>query len=284
MDPASTSLRVIRSIVGKADDAPRAIRAYHGSPHSFSRFDASKIGTGEGSQAYGHGLYFAGNEDVARSYRDSLAGLSVRSPDGSSLEIPTWISRRMIEEDGPAAWRDRLLGVANEGKGDADRMRSYAEAMRRLEGGGELVDTGHMYEVQIDYPEEALLDLDAPVRSQPQGIQDALGVFGEAPGWFSMGQDGWTGKNAYTRMAGVMAERNPRIVGGYHVVHDMPAASSALRQSGVPGIRYLDQGSRSAGQGTHNYVMFPGTEDRIKIMRQYGLLPPLLAPALMEDE
>src|SRR5262245_55132228 len=31
------------------------IRAYHGSPHDFERFDASKIGTGEGAQSYGHG-------------------------------------------------------------------------------------------------------------------------------------------------------------------------------------------------------------------------------------
>ena len=41
------------------------IKAYHGSPHDFDRFDLSKIGTGEGAQAYGHGLYFAENEGVA---------------------------------------------------------------------------------------------------------------------------------------------------------------------------------------------------------------------------
>ena len=42
--------------------------AYHGTPHTFSaepgaplgRFRTSAIGTGEGAQAYGHGLYFAG--------------------------------------------------------------------------------------------------------------------------------------------------------------------------------------------------------------------------------
>jgi len=50
------------------------IRAYHGSPHTFDRFDLSKIGTGEGAQAYGHGLYFAENEGVARSYKTTLSG------------------------------------------------------------------------------------------------------------------------------------------------------------------------------------------------------------------
>ena len=39
----------------------QGIRAYHGSPHDFDKFDLSKIGTGEGAQAYGHGLYFAEN-------------------------------------------------------------------------------------------------------------------------------------------------------------------------------------------------------------------------------
>ena len=49
------------------------VTAYHGSPHSFDAFSNDAIGTGEGAQAYGHGLYFAENEGVARGYRDSNA-------------------------------------------------------------------------------------------------------------------------------------------------------------------------------------------------------------------
>lgn len=45
---------------------------YHASPHDFSQFDSSKIGTGEGAQAYGHGLYVAENPDVARQYRQDF--------------------------------------------------------------------------------------------------------------------------------------------------------------------------------------------------------------------
>ena len=43
------------------ETAPGGIRAYHGSPYDFPAFDISKIGTGEGAQAYGHGLYFRGS-------------------------------------------------------------------------------------------------------------------------------------------------------------------------------------------------------------------------------
>lgn len=33
--------------------------AWHGTPHDFDEFKLNKIGTGEGAQAYGWGLYFA---------------------------------------------------------------------------------------------------------------------------------------------------------------------------------------------------------------------------------
>ena len=48
-----------------------AATVWHGSPHKFDKFDSSKIGTGEGAQAYGHGLYLAESDDVARSYQQS---------------------------------------------------------------------------------------------------------------------------------------------------------------------------------------------------------------------
>jgi hypothetical protein len=51
------------------------ITAFHGSPHNFSKFDMSKIGTGEGAQAYGHGLYFAENPGVAKDYQKKLGNL-----------------------------------------------------------------------------------------------------------------------------------------------------------------------------------------------------------------
>jgi len=48
-----------------------AIKAYHGSPHKFDKFDMSKIGSGEGFQSYGHGLYFAESPNVSLSVTES---------------------------------------------------------------------------------------------------------------------------------------------------------------------------------------------------------------------
>ena len=41
---------------------------WHGSPHSFDKFSLNYIGTGEGAQAYGYGLYFTEKEGIARAY------------------------------------------------------------------------------------------------------------------------------------------------------------------------------------------------------------------------
>lgn len=60
--------------------------AWHGSQHSFGRFDTSAIGTGTGRQAHGWGLYFTQSQDTARRYRDQLVSresLRKKKTDGS---------------------------------------------------------------------------------------------------------------------------------------------------------------------------------------------------------
>lgn len=47
------------------------------------------------------------------------------------------------------------------------------------------------------------------------------------------------------------------------------AAAQALRESGIPGIKYLDAGSRASGQGSRNYVVFD--DSLIEILRKYGV-------------
>ena len=68
--------RVVR---GDAESAVvkglRYINVWHGSPHDFNRFTTDKIGSGEGAQVYGWGLYFTDTKQIAeKQYRDRLAG------------------------------------------------------------------------------------------------------------------------------------------------------------------------------------------------------------------
>ena len=59
--------------------------AFHGSPHSFDKFSLDKIGTGEGAQAYGWGLYFTDKESIAKNYAE--AGNALTKWNFNALEI-----------------------------------------------------------------------------------------------------------------------------------------------------------------------------------------------------
>ena len=47
--------------------------AWHGSPHDFDEFDLGAIGSGEGNQAHGWGLYFAKDKKVSKLYKEVLS-------------------------------------------------------------------------------------------------------------------------------------------------------------------------------------------------------------------
>ena len=74
--------------------------AWHGSPHDFDEFDLGAIGSGEGNQAHGWGLYFAKNKKIAENYRDILGA--------NSIEIVTGKTKYKINED--ADWYDDKTG------------------------------------------------------------------------------------------------------------------------------------------------------------------------------
>lgn len=72
--------------------------AWHGSPHDFDTFDLGAIGTGEGNQAHGWGLYFAKKKSVSRNYQKELSKrLGTKSPKLFKVEIPD--QETMLDED-----------------------------------------------------------------------------------------------------------------------------------------------------------------------------------------
>lgn len=72
--------------------------AWHGSPHDFDTFDLGAIGTGEGNQAHGWGLYFAKKKSVSRNYQKELAKrLGTTDSKLFKVEIPE--KKTMLDED-----------------------------------------------------------------------------------------------------------------------------------------------------------------------------------------
>ena len=82
--------------------------AWHGSPHDFDTFDLGAIGTGEGNQVHGWGLYFAKDKKVSKQYKDVLSKL--QGSNKSSLfkvEIPN--ETELLPEQYPISGYSRYV-------------------------------------------------------------------------------------------------------------------------------------------------------------------------------
>jgi len=246
---------------------PAAIRAYHGSPHDFDAFDINKIGTGEGAQAYGHGLYFAEEPSVAQSYRDQ-SGVSYWANDkklgtvGELRDDPVALAAHFLHEGGGVEGaREQLRSsVESHIAGNYGIAPSLADRVERsiIELAPHEIEvrpSGKMYEVNLHADPEAFLNWDKPLSQHGEVARKIL-----ADNWLAHPID-------HANQTGGQIYESSRIVPGDY--RDPAAASAALRDAGVPGIRYLDQGSRGTGSGTSNYVMFD--DKLIEILRKYGL-------------
>jgi len=238
-----------------------AFRAYHGSPHTFDRFDISKIGTGEGAQAYGHGLYFAENEGVARGYRDRLSlDAGFNYGDETGLTRDQVLER--VARDFPKTYLDNVTQPTGVADGVMDSL-IYGPSTRNL--GPERAamrdqllqritraDPGRMYEVQINADPSQFLDWDAPLSAQPQGVRDAVNRAGRDIAPYGLDR-------VADDMRPVEMKR----------LLNSPEGTAELNRLGVSGIRYLDAGSRAAGDGSRNFVVFD--DSIIDILRRYGI-------------
>ena len=63
----------LAALASAPDAEANKLRAFHGSPFRFDRFRMDRMGTGEGAQAYGPGLYFAQREGTAKNYKNILS-------------------------------------------------------------------------------------------------------------------------------------------------------------------------------------------------------------------
>lgn len=247
------------------DAAGMGIRAYHGSPHNFDAFDLSKINTGEGAQAYGHGLYFAENEGTAKAYQEALAG-KVDNPQRNQQLSD--LAREMSKYE--VGYRKY-----NDPRG-YELAKQYDDIMAARSA-----DKGKMYEVDINADPSHFLDWDKPLSGQPPIVQDLArnaDLSHLAPGnrtrrQIEMWRDG--------TLPNAASEPNGNVLHSALTDYGMDAKNNAalterFREAGIPGIKYLDQGSRAAGEGSRNYVVFD--DKLINIARKYGIAGLLGAP------
>jgi hypothetical protein len=271
------------------------ITAYHGSPHDFDQFLMDKIGTGEGAQAYGHGLYFAESEPVAEGYRDQLALKKnqmtlVDKTTGEPLaeDVPGY---RPVQDffntyaydlrDGDrkhrmSQWDSWKEGAARQLK-DWENFRSHPDyadpetakwAEEQMDGFRKQIadydaaqkllpkiiakPLGHMYEVRINAHPDHFLDWEKPL-SEQGGVKKFLTLPDFARPLDDNEAQNVTGQTLYNRLEIKLGPQK---------------AARALHSAGIPGIKYLDAGSRGAGEGSRNYVVFD--DKLINVKRKYA--------------
>jgi len=235
------------------------IRAYHGSPHDFERFDLSKIGTGEGAQAYGHGLYFAENEPVAKGYRDKLTEGTYKTNTGEIFDPFKNIEQMNVKV---ASYKgidnaiERAKGLLADDPNNQMIIRDL-EKLNNLKGQNAVPNTGHMYDVQINADPEHLMDWDKPLNAQSKYVQDAVKDVANKVDIDPFEHLGLAAvRKEHPRSQTYSPTGNDIHTDLEEILGGKEAATNALLSSGIKGIRYLDAGSRGNGgysiQLTHN--------------------------------
>lgn len=267
------------------------IRAYHGSPHDFDRFDLSKIGTGEGAQAYGHGLYFAEKEGTARSYRDALAPQIAGETLGWRTHEFSPQARQAINASSGDI--DAAIEAAQRGASRGERGAAFygpvAQELEQIKAIGRQKPGGHMYEVNINADPAHFLDWDKVLSEQHPNVQAvATKLAGPRMNDLLEAQKSYGITKPHQTLTGQelvdgLAQLKGDTLGNLAMDHSL--ASNRLREAGIPGIKYLDQGSRAAGDGSRNFVVF--NDKIIDILRKYGVgsvaaLPPAVQAMIAE--
>jgi hypothetical protein len=304
------------------------IKAYHGSPHEFERFSSEHIGTGEGAQAYGHGLYFAENPEVAAEYKNRLS-------DPKQYTVPMTLDGKPIAGKGTNSWTkvqsDMWDKGDNEGAflaqmiGDANRYnvasigalkklyqrkpgffpwknpfgpgeKGFDAAFKALRKRADFAPRrGRMYEVNIAAEREHFLDWDKPLSEQSEQAKKVLEKLRKE----ALGTEGVKGSVLSDTLKG--DPTGGQIISAHQNEFGGHGHTKILTEAGIPGIKYLDQGSRiisevnkfgenwfikgsstpyktkaeaqaaaeAAGQATSNFVVF--NDALINVIRKYGI-------------
>lgn len=226
-------------------------KAYHGSPYTFERFDLGEIGTGEGEQAHGWGLYFAKNREIAENYRDVLGVNSEEVIIGNvkykTNEDGDWYNEKTGEvlADTDALglaltcmstagnktdaiedlqrFKKKMEGKTNEYSVEA--VKRATDAIKLLEENESTVNKPQsLFEVEIPENEE-LLDEQKTFNEQPEKVKDAIRkIMSELYHKTESDYGNLKGKAIYEYIANAMGGKRE--------------ASEKLNSLGVKGITY----------------------------------------------
>lgn len=277
-------------MAGELGFAPLGITTFHASPYKFSKFDPTKVGTGEGNQAYGVGAgYVAQNPKVANEYFRQFTNVE---------EAPLTYKGKRVD----TPWNDdisqRWADVIQKNKFNQEQVEDFQAVLGNLSQINMMEDVKNVvrdftpsqknifekfvkpelskpsnleaYMYKVDVADEILpkmLDWDKPIIEQPLEVRRAIANV------ISKGDE--TVKDLLgdlsTKDELMVAGLFPNSSGGqlYKTLTDFYGSdanvSKALESSGITGIKYLDAFSRRNTENpTYNFVPF--SPDSMKIL------------------
>jgi len=310
-----------RSLLGQMTPKPKLLDVYHGTPHTLppternplGEFDASKIGTGEGAQSFGHGIYTAENPLVAKDYQfmeQNWFDTSKAKYKGKSIN--SWYEQaqkdqerafrtkdKALEQDATARlayWEnimthnhpENVLKQFTDPEYGWDAATNYAKSIDLSKFQG-IPRSGNLY--KVDLPDEkiaTMLDWDKPLSQQSPQVQAAIekltGIkadkvkLNEFDDALLNALQGGTAELPKQPLDPMGSDLYQRIIGG-----NPAQVAGKLQEQGIAGIKYLDQFSREAGQGTRNFVVFPNEEKSMTILERNGMpATPIESPAFTD--
>jgi len=266
--------------------------AWHGTPHTFEaendaplgKFRMDKLGTGEGAQVFGHGLYFTEKRKIGEGYRDGLSATAPAAYEwrGHRYEDgPIKHALSLIYNDGLPYTRKLAKQWANDAANNADEKAYFQTLLDTVNNVGSKSEIrqhkGRLYQVHLKPADDAWLLWDKPITAQSKRVKAAIEGNATLKSLAAeRKEDGSqkTGEDLYRELSSKQ--------GGDQ------AASDYLATADIPGMKYLTGDSRAKGKGDYNYVVF--RDGDVEVMQRFALArpqpahgtPPRLAQAVAD--
>lgn len=226
-------------------DIPQGVKfqvdAFHGSPYEFDKFSTQKIGTGEGAQAFGWGLYFTDLESIARNYATTL-----RKDVDTYRELSKDEAIELIKSK-----KDGFEFVDGKISNDLEGIKYIEERYKNNDPLFTEKGVAALYKVSLHEgktPEQyTWLEWDKPVSDKVANLLEKAGIPAKINGKARIGSDVYEG----------LATREGR-----------KEASIKLLQNGIDGVKYpaesISRGATSDNAIGFNYVVFDENAVSIK--------------------
>jgi len=223
------------------------IRTFHASPYDFGSFDMSKVGTGQGAQAYGHGIYSAEAPEVAGEYLREFQGKNPALPQGRTYELELHGEpHEYLDWDRPIAEQPEMYKRLMTIPGLAKR-RVTVDGLAL----GEHPDTQFIEPEVLNYFNRGMINRGGPGASRPE---DVLNWMRGVKGSNNINRLDW--KRHVDALDSALADKEigtenfipshwhgAAIARGWEDMNPAQAAS-VMNRAGIKGVRYLDQESR----------------------------------------